>query len=108
MLLNKFDKNTPLGYSKKESMKSQIKKQVIRRLKIIEGQIRGLQKMINKEKYCIAIINQALAVKKALSAIEDIILQNHLATHVVEQIKSGKKEKAIKEIISVYKLSKKK
>ena len=64
--------------------------------------------MVEEEKYCIDIINQSLAVKEALSGVEDLILENHLSTHVIEQIKSGKEAKATKEILSVYKLSKKK
>ena len=89
-------------------MKQEIKQKVLRRLKIAEGQVRGLQKMVNEEKYCVDIINQSLAIKKALSGVEDFILQNHLETHVIEQIKSDKSSIAIKEILSVYKLSKKK
>ena len=89
-------------------MKQEIKKKVLRRLKIAEGQVRGLQKMVDEEKYCVDIINQSLAIKKALSSVEDFILQNHLETHVIEQIKFGKAPIAIKEILSVYKLSKKK
>ena len=64
--------------------------------------------MVEEEKYCIDIINQSLAIKEALSSVEDLILENHLSTHVVEQMKSGKEAKAIKEILSVYKMSKKK
>lgn len=79
-----------------------------RRLRIIAGQIKGLEKMIEEDKYCIDIINQSLAVKQALSSFEDFILKNHLSTHVIEQIKSGKSDKAIEEILSIYKLSKKK
>ena len=90
------------------NMNKAIKKQAIRRLKIVEGQIRGLQKMVDKEEYCTDIITQASAIKQALSGVEDLILQNHLSTHVIHQIKSGKELKAIKEILSVYKLSKKK
>jgi DNA-binding FrmR family transcriptional regulator len=89
-------------------MKQNIKKKAVRRLKIVEGQVRGLQKMVDKEKYCIDIINQSLAVREALSGVEDLILENHLSTHVVEQMKSGKQAKAVNEILSVYKLSKKK
>lgn len=85
-----------------------IKQKVLRRLKIAEGQVRGLQKMIADEKYCIDIINQSLAVKSALSGVEDLLLSRHLENHVVEQMKSGKESKAIKEILSIYKLSKKK
>lgn len=89
-------------------MKQDIKKKAVRRLKIVEGQVRGLQRMVQEEKYCIDIINQSLAIKEALSGVEDLILENHLSTHVVEQMKSGKEAKAIKEILSVYKMSKKK
>lgn len=89
-------------------MKQNIKKKAVRRLKIIEGQVRGFQRMVEEEKYCIDIINQSLAIKEALSSVEDLILENHLSTHVVEQMKSGKEAKAIKEILSVYKMSKKK
>jgi len=89
-------------------MKLEIKNRVIRRLKIAEGQIRGLEKMVDKEEYCIDIITQSLAIKQALSGVEDLILENHLSTHVTEQIKSGREEKAIKEIMAVYKVSKKK
>jgi DNA-binding FrmR family transcriptional regulator len=89
-------------------MKPDIKKRVIHRLKITEGQIKGLQKMVEEEKYCIDIITQSLAIKKALSGIEDLMMENHLGTHVLEQINSGNKNKAIKEIVSVYKLSKNK
>ncbi|MCH8741549.1 metal-sensing transcriptional repressor [Patescibacteria group bacterium] len=89
-------------------MEKNIKNRTIHRLKILEGQIRGLQKMIEKEKYCIDIIHQSLAAKQALSSIEDLILENHLSTYVIEQIKAGKKLKSAKEILEIYKLSKKK
>ncbi len=89
-------------------MEKNIKKRVTRRLKILEGQIRGLQNMVEREKYCIDILQQSLAAKNALSSIEDLILENHLSTHVIEQIKSGKESKSTKEILEIYKLSKKK
>lgn len=64
--------------------------------------------MVKQDKYCVDILTQSMAIKRALSSFEDLILENHLATHVVEQMKHGKKDKAIKEIMSVYQLSKKK
>lgn len=81
---------------------------MLRRLKIIEGQVRGLQNMVEDEKYCIDIITQTSAVREALSGIEDIILENHLSSHVIEQMKSGGGQRAAREILSVYKLSKRK
>ncbi|OGE82937.1 MAG: hypothetical protein A2846_02130 [Candidatus Doudnabacteria bacterium RIFCSPHIGHO2_01_FULL_49_9] len=89
-------------------MKILIKKKAGRRLKIIAGQIQGLAKLVELEKYCIDILNQSMAIKSALSGVDDLILENHLSTHVIEQVKNGQKEKAVKEILTVYKLSKRK
>ena len=81
---------------------NQTKQKLIRRLKIIEGQIRGLQDMLSKDAYCIDVITQTSAVKNALSGIEDELMENHLSTCVVHQIKKGKENTAIKEILKVY------
>lgn len=81
--------------------------QVIRRLKILEGQIRGLQEMIEKGTYCIDVITQTSAVKQGLSNVEDLLLENHLSTCVIKQMTSGDTEKAKQEILKVYKLKRK-
>jgi len=65
------------------------KGKLVRRLKIIEGQVRGLQEMIEKGTYCIDIITQTSAVKQGLGAVEDLLMENHLNTCVHRQIKSG-------------------
>ena len=79
----------------------------MRWLKIIEGQVRGLQEMTEKGVYCIDIITQTSAVKRALSSIEDVIMENHLNSCVVPQIKKGNDKKATKEILEVYRLKRK-
>ncbi len=79
----------------------------VRRLKIIEGQVRGLQEMIEKDKYCIDIITQSSAIKQALSNLEDILLENHLGSCVIQQIKSGEIKQPTQEILQVYKLKRK-
>ena len=84
-----------------------IKHRAIKRLKIVEGQIGGVQSMVNDEKYCIDIITQVSAIKEALSGVEDLILENHIATHVVHQMKHGNEEKSVAEILKVYKLKRK-
>ncbi|MCC7357339.1 metal-sensitive transcriptional regulator [Candidatus Uhrbacteria bacterium] len=80
---------------------------LVRRLKIIEGQVRGLQDMIEKDTYCIDVITQTSAVKQALSNIEDILLKNHLSHCALNQIKNGNEKKAIGEILKVYQLKRK-
>jgi DNA-binding FrmR family transcriptional regulator len=80
---------------------------LIRRLKIVEGQIRGLQEMILKDSYCIDVITQTSAVKQALSNIEDVLLENHLSHCALNQMKDGNEKKAIGEILKVYQLKRK-
>lgn len=82
-------------------------KKLLNRLKIIEGQVRGLQDMISKDAYCIDVITQTSAVKQALSGVEDALMENHLSTCVVGQIKKGKGDKAKEEILKVYRLKRK-
>lgn len=88
-------------------MRQDIKPKAVRRLKIIEGQIRGLQKMVEDDKYCIDIITQASAIKEALSSVEDLLLENHLTTHVIHQVRHGQEAQATDEILKVYKLNRK-
>ena len=83
------------------------KGKLIRRLKIIEGQVRALQEMLAKDAYCIDIITQTSAVKRALSSMEDALMESHLGTCVVHQMKRGKERTAIGEILKVYRLKRK-
>ena len=83
------------------------KTKLTRRLKIIEGQVRGLQEMIKKDVYCIDVITQTSAVKRALSSVEDSLMEDHLGTCLVNQIKKGKEKQATKEILKVYQLKRK-
>lgn len=80
---------------------------LIRRLKIIEGQVRGLREMVEKGEYCIDVITQSSAIKQGLSNVEDLLLQSHLSTCVIKQVKEGKENKAIDEVLKVYQLKRK-
>ena len=89
-------------------MKANFKKKALRRLNLIKGQLNGLIKMVTEERYCVDIITQSSAIKEALSAVDDLVLENHLSTHVRYQMKSGKDKKAIEEVMKVYKLAQRK
>lgn len=85
-----------------------IKKRALHRSKILQGQMKGLTKMIEKEEYCVDIIIQGLAIQKSVSSLNKLILENHLKTHVTEDIRSGDnfhEEKAIKELLDLYELT---
>lgn len=84
-----------------------VKAGLMRRLKLIEGQVRGLQKMVENDVYCVDIITQTSAVKQGLSNVEDILLEDHLNHCVVNQIQKGQTKKATNEILKVYRLKRK-
>ena len=88
-------------------MDEKSKKKVIRRLKLIEGQARGLQKMVESDTYCIDVITQTSAVRQGLSGVEDFLLENHLDHCVHHQMSSGQAGKARDEVLKVYKLKRK-
>ena len=76
----------------------------IERLKKIEGQVRGVAKMVENEKYCIDIINQIAAAKNALDGVARIIMKQHVESCVTQAIMEGKAEEKIEELITaVYK-----
>ncbi|WP_110207313.1 metal-sensitive transcriptional regulator [Nocardioides daejeonensis] len=68
----------------------------LKRLRRIEGQARGLQRMVEEEKYCIDILTQVSAMKKALEAVALGLLDEHLAHCVVNAVKAGGPEAEIK------------
>jgi DNA-binding FrmR family transcriptional regulator len=68
----------------------------LKRLRRIEGQVRGLQRMVEEEKYCIDILTQISAATKALQAVSLSLLDEHLSHCVVEAAKAGGPEAEIK------------
>jgi DNA-binding FrmR family transcriptional regulator len=85
-------------------MQTSIKSAVLKRLNRIEGQVRGLSRMINEDRYCIDIVTQISAIRAALRRAEDEILRDHVAHCVEHAISSGNKidqRKKISEIIEV-------
>ena len=67
-------------------------KVIINRLNRIEGQVRGISRMIDDDRYCIDILHQVHAVKAALGKVEEDILKNHAACCVADAISSGDAE----------------
>ena len=82
----------------------------IHRLKIAEGHLRGIQRMLEEDKYCIDILHQIEAVQSALNKVSSHILEQHLNTCVITAIQGddpAERARVLKEITDVYKTSKK-
>ena len=86
-------------------MKQALKKKAINRLRRVAGQLRGLEKMIELDKYCPDILVQSLAVQKSLQGFNQVVLENHLQQHVILNIGRGKQTIIVEELLKIYKLS---
>lgn len=71
---------------------------LLNRLNRIEGQIRGIKAMVEDERYCVDIITQVAAVQAALNSFNKLLLERHIKTCVVEDIKSGDSDLAVEEL----------
>lgn len=81
-----------------------IKKRALHRTSILEGQMRGVARMIENEEYCIDIITQSRAIQRSLESLNRLLLENHLRTHVTEMFDDGgdEREKAVKELLKAF------
>ena len=82
-----------------------LKQNIINRLRSIEGHLRGIQRMVEEDKYCIDILNQTAAIQKALERVDGIILENHLQSRVTTAIRgddAGERERVIRELLQLF------
>ncbi len=81
------------------------KERVLHRLNIIEGNIKAIRAMVEKDTYCIDVLHQSLAVQKSLKTFDMALMEQHLKTCVVHQVTSGKEDQMVKELIALYKFT---
>lgn len=86
-------------------MHDQTKASVLKRLNRIEGQVRGLSKMIADDRYCIDVVTQIAAVQAALRKVEEEVLKDHVAHCVEHAIASGdadEQRRKVAELMEVF------
>ena len=81
-------------------------KDLIHRLNRIEGQVRGIKRMVEEDYYCTDILVQVSAVNAALNSFNKVLLANHIRTCVAEDIKAGKEETVDELVLTLQKLMK--
>jgi DNA-binding FrmR family transcriptional regulator len=79
------------------------KDQLLTRLKRIEGQVRGIQNMIENDRYCVDILTQISAINAAMNKVGLHLLERHTHHCVADAIKDGDGEEAIQELMEVFK-----
>ena len=84
-----------------------LKKRALHRSRILQGQLRGVEKMIENEDYCVDIITQTLAIQKSLRSLNKLLVENHLRTHVTDMYEAGgePRDAAVTELLRIFELS---
>jgi DNA-binding FrmR family transcriptional regulator len=89
------------------TMISNSKTDALKRLSYVEGHLSGIRKMLEEDKYCVDVLKQTYAVRRAIEKIEGILLEGHLHSCVVEGIKTGREDQVLDELKDLYLLSNK-
>lgn len=79
-------------------------KKLLARISRVEGQVRGITRMVEEERYCIDILNQMQAIKAALKKVEEEILKGHAAHCVAHAIRSGSAKEQTKKFSELVEL----
>jgi len=86
-------------------MLSEVKRDARKRMSYIEGHLVGIRKMLDEDKYCVDVLKQTYAVRRAIEKMESLLLEGHLKSCVVEGIQSGRAEEIVEELKGLYILS---
>ena len=84
---------------------SEAKDDALKRLSYIEGHLSGIRKMLEEDKYCVDVLKQTYAVRRAIEKMESILLEGHLHSCVVDGIKEGREDQVVGELTDLYLLS---
>jgi DNA-binding FrmR family transcriptional regulator len=82
-----------------------VRDQARKRLNYIEGHLAGIRRMIEEDKYCVDVLKQTYAVRRAIEKMEALLLDGHLHTCVVDGVRGGREEQVIDELLGLYELA---
>jgi DNA-binding FrmR family transcriptional regulator len=88
-------------------MRAEVRRDVIARLRSVAGHLKAVERMIDEDKYCVDVMKQTMAVEKALERIDALILEEHLATCVVDSFRQGKSAQTVKELAEIFSTARK-
>jgi DNA-binding FrmR family transcriptional regulator len=100
-----YPATTTTGLRKRNKQMQANKQDVLKRLNYIEGHLGGIRKMVEEDKYCVDILRQTYAVRKAIEKLESLLVEGHLHGCVPEGIASGNGEAIIEELVQLYNLA---
>lgn len=83
-------------------MQNSVRSQVLKRLRFVEGHLEGVRRMIERDEYCVDVLKQTHAVRKAIEKVEGMLLEGHLRTCVVEGMRDGRQDQVVRELMDLY------
>lgn len=86
-------------------MRSETQSDVLKRLSFIEGHLAGVRRMVEADKYCVDILKQTYAIRRAIEKMEAKMLEGHLHTCVVEGIREGRDDAVLSELSELYEMA---
>ena len=86
-------------------MTGETKDDAIKRLSYMQGHLEGVRRMVEDDKYCIDILKQLYAVRRAAEKLSAVLLQDHLGTCVVSGVKDGREQEVLRELAELYTLA---
>jgi DNA-binding FrmR family transcriptional regulator len=78
---------------------------ILKRLAFIDGHLQGVRRMIEDDKYCVDVLKQTYAVRRAIDKMEALMIDNHLHTCVLDGIKDGRQDEVMGELVELYELA---
>lgn len=81
------------------------KQDAIKRLSYIQGHLAGIQRMVSSNKYCVDVLKQTFAVRRAIQKLESVMLEGHLHSCVIDGVKNGREDQVLGELLELYALS---
>lgn len=84
---------------------SEAKQGALRRLSYIEGHLAGIRRMVEEDTYCVDILKQTFAVRRAIQKLESVLLEGHFHSCVIDGVKDGREDEVLGELLELYTLS---
>ena len=81
------------------------KRDALKRLSYIEGHLAGIRRMVEDDKYCVDVLKQTFAVRRAIQKLEARLLEGHLHSCVIDGVREGREDEVLGELLELYSLS---
>jgi DNA-binding FrmR family transcriptional regulator len=88
-------------------MQSTTRDQALKRLSYIDGHLSGVRRMIENDEYCVDVMKQTYAIRRAIEKMEALLLDGHLHTCVVDGVRDGREDQVVGELLELYQLANK-